>query len=167
MGIFDLKMRKTAAVLIILLFTSSRLAAAITITQSLAVAVSEIYVISVGSPSVSLTLSTPSAGSDFSPQTNAMTSYNISLNSTTVRKITASLRSSLPTGITLAVALAAPSEGSSSGSVNLTTSAQDVVRGLSQLSGSGLVITYTLSALLAQSAVGSNTNVVTYTLIAQ
>lgn len=167
--LLDLQMkRRFTAILTAGLLTASQLAASVTVTQSLAATISEIYVISVGTSSLSLTLSVPTAGSDFSSVTNATTSYNISLNSTTVRKITASLGSSLPTGISLAVALAAPSSGgSSSGSVSLTTSAQDVVRGLNQLSGSGLVITYTLSALIASATVGSSSSVVTYTLIAQ
>ena len=91
-------------------------------------------------------------------------SYGITTNETN-QKITAALDSPMPTGMTLAIALAAPAGAASRGSMMLGTSSADVVTGISTVSASALPITYTLSASsTAPVAPGSRT--VTFTVAA-
>lgn len=78
------------------------------------------------------------------------TTYAVSTDSTGVRKVRARLSSALPAGLSLAIALDAPSGGTSLGSVTMTTAYQDLVTGIPKFTtASGLTITYTLSATAA------------------
>lgn len=149
------------------LFAAPSLFASVTSSQGLVVAVSEIYAISVSSPSVTMNLVAPQAGSDFAPAVNSSTSYNLSVNSSQTRKITAGLNQVLPSGVSLNLSLAAPSGATSQDATPLTTAAQDVVRGVSHIAASNLNITYTLNCLVGQSAVGSGSAVVSITLVNQ
>lgn len=149
------------------LFGAAELCASVTTSQGLVVAVSEIYTISVSNSSVSLNLVVPAAGSDFSPAVDSSTAYNLSVNSSQIRKITAGLNQALPSGMSLSLNLAAPSGATNQGSVLLSTSAQDLVRGISHIASSNLNITYTLNCLVGESVVGSGSVVVTITLVNQ
>jgi hypothetical protein len=115
-----------------------------------------------GSPS--LVISTASAGSAPTSAT-ANATYAITTNETD-RKITAEIESDLPTGVALSVSLAAPSGGTSAGAVQLGTTAQDVVTGISTANASGLNVAYSLSATAAAGVVPAGTRTVTYTIIA-
>lgn len=115
-----------------------------------------------GSPS--LVISTATAGSAPTSAT-ANASYAITTNESN-RKITAAINSNMPSGTTLSVSLAAPSGGSSAGAVSLSTTAQDVVTGVSTANASGLSVTYTLQATAAAGVVAAGTRTVTYTIVA-
>ena len=67
---------------------------------------------------------------------------------------------------TLQVNLGAPTGGSSSGDVTLSTTAADLVTGITQRAESGLTVSYTLSATVAAGVVASDTRTVTLTLTA-
>ncbi|HET7228506.1 MAG TPA: hypothetical protein VFJ16_00755 [Longimicrobium sp.] len=115
-----------------------------------------------GSPS--LVISTATAGGAPTSVT-ANATYAITTNETN-RKITAGLDSDMPSGTSLSVSLAAPSGGTSAGSVELGTTAVDVVTGVSTANASGLGVTYTLQATAAAGVVAAGTRTVTYTIVA-
>ncbi len=115
-----------------------------------------------GSPS--LVISTATAGG--APTTaTANATYAITTNEAD-RKITAEVESDLPAGVSLSVSLAAPSGAASAGAVQLGTTAQDVVTGISTANASGLGVTYSLSATAAAGVVPAGSRTVTYTIIA-
>ncbi|MBO6574826.1 MAG: hypothetical protein JJ896_05390 [Rhodothermales bacterium] len=116
-----------------------------TANQTVTVVVSDINSISVSSGSVTLTVNSATAGSNPDDATDSSTSYSITTNGS-AKKITAALGSAYATGISLAINLTAPSGGTSAGSTTLTTSAQEVVTGISNLAESGIGISYTASA---------------------
>lgn len=134
-------------------------------TQTVTYAVNSIDQVSVtGAPS--LTIVAPAAGSAPADVTDATGRYALTTNGTN-RKITASLGTGLemPTGLTLKVALSAPSVGTSAGSVALIATAVDLVTGISNLDQSNLTMTYTLSATSA-AVTQTGTRTVTYTILA-
>jgi opacity protein-like surface antigen len=115
-----------------------------------------------GSPS--LTIASATAGS--APNSaSANATYAITTNESD-RKITAEIDSDTPSGLTLSVNLAAPSGATSAGAVQLSTTAQDVVTGISTVNASGLNVTYTLQATSAAGVVPSTSRTVTYTITA-
>jgi hypothetical protein len=132
-------------------------------SHTVAYSVSAINQIAVtGSPSLSITTAT--AGSSPSAVSDATSSWAITTNQTT-KKLTASINTAMPSGVTLEVSAAGPSGATGTGFQTLGTSAVDVVTGISQVAGSGLALTYRLSATLAAGAVSSASKTVTYTLV--
>lgn len=121
-------------------------------------AVDEISV--TGAPS--LIVNSAVAGSGLTSAT-ASGSYAVTSNGTG-RKITASIDTNMPAGLTLSVSLAAPTGGTSAGKKALTSIATDVVTGITQLNESGLAITYTLDAALSAGVVASANKIVKYTI---
>lgn len=113
-----------------------------------------------GSPS--LTISTATAGSAPTSAT-ANATWAVTTNQTGA-KITASINSAMPSGLTLSVDLTAPTGGSSAGIQALGTTAVDVVTGITQLAESGLNLTYTLDAATTAGVVASASRTVTYTI---
>ena len=69
----------------------------------------------------------------------------------------------MPTAVTLTVNLTAPSVGSSSGDTALSTTAADLVTGVSKVAEGSKTIGYTLSATVAAGVVASDTRTVTFT----
>jgi len=115
-----------------------------------------------GSPS--LTITTAVAGSAPTSVTDATATWAITTNQSTV-KITASIPTAMPGGLTLSANLTAPTlNGSSAGMVALGTAATDMVTGIAKLAQGGLGITYKLDATAAAGVVTSSTRVVTYTI---
>jgi hypothetical protein len=131
-------------------------------TQTVSFEVQAINSISVsGAPS--LTIVAANAGS--APTTvTASASYAITTNEVG-QKVTASIDSDMPSGVTLSVLLGEPTGASATQQV-LSTTAQDVLSGVSTLSESGLSIEYTLSATAAAGVVAADSRTVTYTIIA-
>jgi len=142
-------------------FTASQ-AEAQSATQNVSYEVQAVNTISVsGSPS--LTISAAVAGSAPTSATASGT-YAITTNESN-QKITAAIDAAMPSGVTLAVLLGAPA-GASASSVNLSTTAQNAVTGISTLNASGLSVGYTLSATAAAGVVAQGTRTVTYTIVA-
>jgi hypothetical protein len=79
-------------------------------------------------------------------------------------KITASIGSAMPSGVTLSANMAAPSGGTSAGYQSLSTTAVDLVTGITKLNASGLSLSYKLDATSAAGTLSSTTRVVTYTI---
>lgn len=136
-------------------------AAAQTATQTVTFQVDAINQITFsGSPS--LVISTATAGSDPSNATAAGT-WAVTTNQTGA-KITASIGSNMPSGLTLSVNVAAPSVGASTGSQTLSTTAVDVITGITKHAQSGMSLSYSLSATAAAGVVSSTSRTVTYTI---
>lgn len=113
-----------------------------------------------GSPS--LVINTATAGNDPTAAT-ANATWAVTTNQTGA-KITASIGSNMPSGLTLAVNLTAPAGGTSAGSQSLSTTAVDVVTGITQLAQSAIALQYSLSATPAAGVVSSTSRTVTYTI---
>src|SRR5260370_40744836 len=79
-------------------------------------------------------------------------------------KITASIGSVMPAGVTLPANLGAPAGATCVGLVALGTAAVDVVTGIPKLNSSGLVLSYQLDATAAAGVISSTSRVVTYTI---
>lgn len=138
-------------------------AAAQTATQTVSYEVAAVDQISVsGSPS--LVVNSATAGSALT-SASASATYAITTNGDG-RKITASIDSDMPTGVTLTVSMGAPTGATSAGAVTLSTTSQDVVTGISTVNESGLSITYGLSATVAAGVVPAANKTVTYTITA-
>jgi hypothetical protein len=113
-----------------------------------------------GSPS--LVVNTATAGSEPTPAT-ANATWAVTTNQTGA-KITASINSNMPAGLTLDVNLSAPTGASSAGAQTLSTTAADVVTGITKLAQNAISLTYSLSATAAAGVVNSTTRTVTYTI---
>ena len=142
---------------------AARDASAQTATQTVSYEVAAVDQISVsGSPS--LVVNAATAGNALTAATASGT-YAVTTNGSD-RKITASIDSNLPTGVTLTVTLGAPTGATSAGAVTLSTTAQDVVTGISTVNESGLSIDYGLSASITAGVVPAGNRTVTYTVTA-
>jgi hypothetical protein len=131
-------------------------------TQTVTFAVNAINQISfTGAPS--LTITNAVAGSDPTSATDATSSWNVTTNQSGA-KISASIASAMPAGLTLKVNLTAPAGATSAGSTALGTSAVDLVTGITKQKGTTLNATYDLDATAAAGVVTSATKVVTYTI---
>jgi hypothetical protein len=134
-------------------------------TQTVSYEVQAINELSVSSESVSLVVNSATPGSAPNAATNSSTSYSITTNETG-RKIVGALNSDLPAGVTLSVTLAAPNQATSLGKVALTSTAVDLVSGISTLNETGKSIAYELAATSAAGVVPSASKTVTLTIMA-
>ena len=105
------------------------------------------------------------AGEDPTPVADNSTTYTITV-SVPNAKITAHLDAPMPSGVTLAVTLAAPPGATSLSQVPLDATPRDVVTGLGITTGSTHSITYHLSATVAAGVVPLQARSVTLTLAA-
>ena len=113
-----------------------------------------------GSPS--LVINTATAGNN--PQSaTAGATWAVTTNQTGA-KITASIGSNMPAGLTLSVNISAPAGGSSAGLQSLSTVAVDCVTSITKLAQSGISLTYQLDATAAAGTFTSSTRTVTYTI---
>lgn len=114
-----------------------------------------------GSPGT-LAVTSAVAGSQPTSVTNTSTTYAITtlLTSTVV----GSVNTAMPSGVTLAIQLAAPPFATSAGFVTMTTTPTNLVTGIPILTNqSNLMITYRLSATVNASQVTNATRTVTFT----
>jgi hypothetical protein len=150
-----------AGVATLLASTGAAVHASDTATQDVDVTVSAVNEISVGG-AVALNINSASAGGN--PSGTASSTYAITTNSASSKKITAQLAAPLTSGLSLSVTLQAPSTGTSAGATVLSTSASDVVTSIEAVAASSLTIGYTATATVA---VAPNTYAadVTYTVV--
>jgi hypothetical protein len=135
-----------------------------TATQNVTYAVNAINQIAVsGSPT--LTVSTATAGSGPNAVTSSASTWAVTTNQTS-RKLTASISSNMDTGLTLSLTAAAPAGATSAGKKALSTTAVDLVTGISQVAQGGMSLTFELAATLAAGVVASSSRTVTYTIVA-
>lgn len=135
-----------------------------TANQTVTYEVAAINELSVSGSPGAIIVNAATAGSQPDEASDASTTYAITTNET--RKITGVIDTAMPSGVTLKVALAAPTGGTSSGDVTLSDTAADLVTGISTLAESGNVITYKLSALTTAGVVASAVKTVTLTIAA-
>lgn len=143
------------------LLSAAGVAQAQTAAQNVTFQVNAINQISVtGSPS--LTINTATAGSAPTAATASAT-WAVTTNQTGA-KITASINSNMPAGLTLSANLGAPTGATSAGAAALSAISVDVVTGITKLAEGSLSIGYTLSATTAAGVVSSASRTVTYTI---
>jgi hypothetical protein len=154
---------RRAALALALVAFGAATAQAQTANQTVTFAVNAINQIAfAGAPS--LTITTAVAGSAPTSATDNTATWAVTTNQTGA-KITASIPSNMPAGLTLSSSLAAPLGGSvSAGYLSLSTVAVDLVTGLTKLASGSLGVTYKLDATAAAGVVTSSTRVVTYTI---
>lgn len=131
--------------------------AATTATATVTYTVSSVSAITVSGNPATMVVSPPNTVTD------ASTTYSVTTNGTN-QKITGAISAALPTGVSLATNLAAPTGGTSAGTVTLGTTAANLVTGISGVAQSSLGITYSLTATAAAAPVTGSTVVVTYTI---
>jgi hypothetical protein len=133
-----------------------------TATQTVTFQVDAINQISVsGSPTLAINAAV-AGGAPTSVATTGAT-WAVTTNQSNA-KITASIASAMPTGLTLSANASAPSGATSAGAKALGTTAVDLVTGITKINASGLALQYTLDATAAAGVVSSTTRVVTYTI---
>lgn len=135
-----------------------------TATQTVTFQVDTIKAMSASGDPGKLVVNSATAGSSPDDATDNSTSWAVTTNLSNT-KVTGSIDTNMPSGVTLTVSLAAPSGASSSGDISLSTTDQDLVTGVSQVAESGLTITYTLSATTGAGVVAEDTRTVTFTLL--
>ena len=155
-----MKTRNLLATMLLLAGAASA-ASAQTATQTVTFQVDAINQIAFsGSPS--LVINTATAGVDPSAATAAAT-WAVTTNQTGA-KVTASIGSAMPSGVSLTVNLAAPAGATSAGAQALSTTAVDLVTGLTKVAQGTLGVTYSLTATAAAGVVSSTSRTVTYTI---
>ena len=135
-----------------------------TATQTVTFRVNAISEIAVSGSPAPMVMDAPRGGGETNV-TMGGTSYAITTNEGN-QKIVVALDRAMPTGVSLAVLLGAPSGGASHGSVALSTRATDAVSSIPAGSARALPIVYTLSATDAARQGASGTRIVTYTIAA-
>ena len=145
------------------LLTAANVAQAQSTTQDVTFEVQAINEIAfTGSPSLVIASATAGSAPDAEQATG---SWAVTTNGSNM-KVTASINSAMPSGLTLTTNLVAPTGGTSTGATTLTTVAADVVTGITQKAESGLTVTYELTADLTAAVAASATRTVTYTIVA-
>ena len=147
---------------VLLVAAAATTASAQTATQTVTFQVDAINQVAVsGTPT--LTISAAVAGGAPTSATSTGNTWAVTTNQSGA-KITASIGSPMPTGVTLSASMAAPSGGTSAGYQALGTTAVDLVTGITKLNASGLSLDYKLDATTAAGTLSSTTRVVTYTI---
>jgi hypothetical protein len=137
--------------------------AASSVNQTVTYQVTAINEISVSGNPSALIVNSATAGSEPDAATDNGTTYAITTNESS-KKITGAINTAMPSNTSLKVTLAAPTGGTSAGQVTLSTSAQDLVTGISTLAESGNTISYEFSATAAAGVVSSASKTVTLTV---
>lgn len=157
-----MKFTRLVAAAGVLSFVASAAAFAQTATQTVTFEVDAINEISVsGAPS--LIINSAVAGSAPTSATSNVSTWAVTTNQSTA-KITGSLNSNMPAGLTLSANLTAPAGATSVGLTSLSTTAVDLVTGITKVAQSGLGLLYQLDATAAAGVVASSTRTVTYTI---
>lgn len=157
-----MKATRILAAVAALSFIGAASAFAQTATQTVTFQVDAINQITVsGSPS--LLINAAVAGNAPTSVTTTGATWAITTNQSNA-KVTASIASAMPTGLTLSATLAAPAGATSTGAKALGTSGVDLVTGITKLNASGLGLTYSLDATAAAGVVSSASRVVTFTI---
>jgi hypothetical protein len=133
------------------------------VNQTVTYQVTAVNEISVSGNPSALIVNSATAGSEPDAASDNSTTYAITTNESS-KKITGAINSVMPDNTSLKVTLGAPTGGTSAGQVTLSTSAQDLVTGISTLAESGKSISYVFSATSAAGVVSSASKTVTLTV---
>jgi hypothetical protein len=159
---YSLAKRRSFVAIALLVAACPILAHAQTATQTVTFSVSAINQVAfTGAPS--LTIITAVAGSAPTSVTNIVANWAVTTNQSTA-KITGSIPTNMPAGLTLSVNLAAPAGAASTLFQPLSTTAIDLVTGVTKVAQGSLGVTYKLDATPAAGVVTSSTRVVTFTI---
>ena len=153
--------RRSAAALTLMIVSMA--GTAVAQTQVVNFQVQGINQVAFTSTPVTLTITTAVAGSDPTPVSDASSVWAVSTNQTNA-KISASISTVMPAGVTLSVALASPVGATNAGTIALTAVSQDLVTNITKLKASAQSVTYTLGATVAAGVIASSSRTVTYTL---
>lgn len=147
----------------LLMSVAAATSSAQTATQTVTFQVDAINQVGVsGSPSLTVNSATP--GSAPTQVSSTGHTWAVTTNQTNA-KITASIASNMPSGLTLQATLGVGATGATStGAKTLSTVAQDLVTGLTKVNATGLTLGYTLDATAAAGVVTSASRVVTFTI---
>ena len=146
----------------VIMGTPASSARAQTTTQTLTFAVSAINQITfVGAPSLTVSAALPGAAP--SSVTDATATWAVTTNQTTA-KITASIPTIMPAGLTLSSKLAPPLGATSAGFMPLGPVAIDLVTGITKIAQGAMIVTYKLDATAAAGVVTASSRIVTYTI---
>ena len=147
---------------LLLLVTPFAAARAQSAAQTITIAVNAINQIAfVGSPTLAITMAT--AGSAPTSAIDATATWAVTTNQTGA-KVTASIPTAMPAGLTLSASLSPPAGATSSAFQPLGTTSVDMVTGISKLAQASLGVTYRLDATPAAGVISSASRVVTYTI---
>lgn len=134
-------------------------------TQTINYQVTAINEINIDDASVTLTVSSATAG--LAPdQATASTTYDITTNVTSpaTKKITAEINTNVDSGLTLQINVTAPTTGTSAGPQTLSATVVDVVTAISAVAQADIAIGYTLDATVAAGVVSSAQKTLTLTI---
>jgi hypothetical protein len=130
-------------------------------TQDLTINIQAINKVAISGGAHTITINTATAG-EAPDDVVWATTWAITTNQTG-SKVVASIGSNMPSGVTLKVNMANPTNATSAGDVVLTDAAQELVTAITKLNQSGMALTYTASAT-AGAGVQSVSRTVTYTV---
>lgn len=130
-------------------------------TQDVTINIQAINKIAIAGGAHTMTINTATAGQAPDDVTWS-TTWAITTNQSN-SKVSASIGSDMPSGVTLKVNMANPTDATSNGDVSLSSTSQELVTGITKLNESGLSLTYTASAT-ALAGVQSVARTVTYTV---
>jgi hypothetical protein len=131
-------------------------------TQTINFSVAAINQIAV-TGTVTLDITTATAGSAPTSASDNASKWAVTTNQSGA-KISASLDSDMPSGLTLKVNLAAPTGATSTLAQTLSSGSVDLVTGVSHVAEGNLSMTYTLDATATAAVVAAGTRTVTYTI---
>jgi hypothetical protein len=151
------------AVCVLVLLVAGSAFAANTDNQIVTLQVAAINEIAVSGDPGALIVNTATAGAEPDTATDNSTDYGITTNESN-KRITGVVDAAVPANTELYIFLVAPTGGTSTGDVQLTTSAADLVTGISTLAETNNTITYKYYASVAAGVVASTTRTVTLTL---
>lgn len=110
-----------------------------------------------------LAVNAATAGSQPNEATDNSTTYSISSNGTNM-KITGSINTAMPSGVTLKINLIPPTGGSSAGDVSLGITPSNLISGATKVAETGKMITYKLSATVSAGVIVTANKTVTLTV---
>jgi hypothetical protein len=156
------RIARSAAALALMTLAVAGTAGAQTPSQTINFSVAAINQVAV-SGTVTLDVTTAVAGGNPTQATDNGSTWAVTTNQSGA-KISASLDSDMPAGLTLQVSLGAPAGATSVGAVTLSSASVDLVTGVSQVAASGLSMNYTLDAAHTAGVVACGTRTVTNTI---
>lgn len=158
-----MKIARIIPIAIALSMSFAQIAMSQTATQTVTYQVTAINQISITGAAPTLIVNTATAGSAPTTATSAGITWAVTTNQTGA-KISAVIPAVMPVGLTLSATMGAPAGATSAGIKPITTTAVDLVTGITKLNSSGLALTYSLDATAAAGVVASGTRVVTFTV---
>lgn len=158
-------MNKYYAITLGTLFFScnASLAATNVATQTVTFSIDPIAEISVSGDPAPLTTTSATAGSNPSDAMETSTFYAVTTNGSS-EKVTVAIDSPMPTGTMLCINATPPTGATSMGDVDLSTSNQNLITGISKVAQANLQITYLFESTVAAGILPSTSRIVTFTL---